>query len=171
MTPNTTFAIVGAGLAGAKAAETLREEGFDGRLVLLGAEPERPYERPPLSKDYLRGESERDGAYVHDEGYYAEHDVDLRVDETVVDLDAGRRELVLKSGERLGYDRLLLTTGSMPRRLSIPGSELDGVHYLRTLADSDALRARLTPAADSSSSAPAGSGPRWPPPRASAGST
>jgi len=143
MTPNTTFAIVGAGLAGAKAAETLREEGFEGRLVLLGAESERPYERPPLSKDYLRGESERAGAYVHDEGYYAEHDVDLRVDETVVDFDAGRQELALKSGERLGYDRLLLTTGSMPRRLSIPGSELDGVHYLRTLADSDALRARF----------------------------
>jgi 3-phenylpropionate/trans-cinnamate dioxygenase ferredoxin reductase subunit len=142
-TDQQTFVIVGAGLAGAKAAQTLREEGFDGRVVLLGAEDERPYERPPLSKDYLRGEAEREAAYVHEAGFYAEHKIDLRVGTSVVDLGAGRRELALNSGERLGYDRLLLTTGSMPRRLSIPGSELDGVHYLRTLADSDALRSRL----------------------------
>ncbi len=138
-----TFAIVGAGLAGAKAAETLREEGFDGRVVLLGAEPERPYERPPLSKDYLRGESERAGAYVHEEGFYAEHDIELRVGERVTGLDAGPGELTLDGGDRLTYDRLLLTTGSEPRRLSIPGADLDGVHLLRTFADSDAIRARL----------------------------
>ena len=142
-TDQQTFAIVGAGLAGAKAAQTLREEGFDGRLVLLGAESERPYERPPLSKDYLRGEVEREAAYVHEAGFYTEHEIELRVDESVVDLDAVRQKLALKSGERLGYDRLLLTTGSMPRRLSIPGAELDGIHYLRTFADSDALRSRL----------------------------
>ena len=142
-TDQQTFAIVGAGLAGAKAAQTLREEGFNGRLVLLGAEDERPYERPPLSKDYLRGEAERESAYVHAAGFYAEHDIELRVGESAVDLDAGRQELALKTGERLGYDRLLLTTGAMPRRLSIPGSELAGIHYLRTLADSDALRACL----------------------------
>ena len=100
MPTDQTFAIVGAGLAGAKAAETLREEGFDGRLVLLGAEPERPYERPPLSKDYLRGEAERAAAYVHDEGFYAEHDIELRAGERVTGLDAGRRELALDGGER-----------------------------------------------------------------------
>jgi 3-phenylpropionate/trans-cinnamate dioxygenase ferredoxin reductase subunit len=138
-----TFAIVGAGLAGAKAAETLREDGFDGRVVLLGAEPDRPYERPPLSKDYLRGEAERDGAFVHEAGFYAEHDVELRAGEAVVGLDTRARELALEGGERLGYDRLLLTTGAEPRRLSIPGAALDGVHLLRTLADSDGLRARL----------------------------
>jgi 3-phenylpropionate/trans-cinnamate dioxygenase ferredoxin reductase subunit len=143
MPTDQTFAIVGAGLAGAKAAETLREEGFDGRLVLLGAEPERPYERPPLSKDYLRGEAERAGAYVHEEGYYAEHDIELRVGESVAGLDVGRGELALADGERLAYDRLLLSTGAEPRRLSIPGAELDGVHLLRTFADSDAIRARL----------------------------
>jgi 3-phenylpropionate/trans-cinnamate dioxygenase ferredoxin reductase component len=143
MPTDQTFAIVGAGLAGAKAAETLRAEGFDGRLVLLGAEPERPYERPPLSKDYLRGEAERAGAYVHEEGYYAEHDIDLRVGERVTGLDVGRGELALADGERLAYDRLLLSTGAEPRRLSIPGAELDGVHLLRTFADSDAIRARL----------------------------
>jgi 3-phenylpropionate/trans-cinnamate dioxygenase ferredoxin reductase subunit len=76
-TPAQTFVIVGASLAGAKAAETLRQEGFDGRLVLIGAERERPYERPPLSKDYLRSESPREKAYVHTEGFYREHDIEL----------------------------------------------------------------------------------------------
>jgi len=143
MPTDNTFAIVGAGLAGAKAAETLRQEGFDGRLVLLGAEPERPYERPPLSKEYLRGEAEREQPFVHEARFYAEHRIDLRVGENVVRLDPARRELALGSGERLGYDRLLLATGSAPRRLSIPGGELEGVRYLRTVGDSDALRARL----------------------------
>ena len=142
-TDKQTFVIVGAGLAGAKAAETLREEGYDGRLVLLGAEPERPYERPPLSKEYLRGETDREQAYVHEAAFYEEHGIELRSGEHVVRLDPGRRELTLQSDEPLAYDRLLLATGSAPRRLSIPGSELEGVHYLRTFGDSDALRARL----------------------------
>jgi 3-phenylpropionate/trans-cinnamate dioxygenase ferredoxin reductase component len=136
-----TFVIVGAGLAGAKAAETLRAEGFDGRIVLVGAEPERPYERPPLSKDYLRGESERDGAYVHEAGYYDAQNIELRLNTTAVALDAGAREVSLQDGERLRYDALLLTTGAEPRRVAIPGTDLDGVALLRTLADSDALRA------------------------------
>ena len=142
-TDKQTFAIVGAGLAGAKAAETLREEGYDGRLVLLGAETERPYERPPLSKGYLRGETDREQAYVHEAAFYDEHGIELRSGKHVVRLDPGRRELTLQSDEQLAYDRLLLTTGSAPRQLSVPGSELEGVHYLRTLGDSDALRARL----------------------------
>jgi 3-phenylpropionate/trans-cinnamate dioxygenase ferredoxin reductase component len=142
-TDQQTFAIVGASLAGAKAAETLREEGFDGRIVLLGAERERPYERPPLSKDYLRGEAEKDAAYVHEEGFYADKNIELRTGERVVGVDSGRGELEVEGGERLGYDKLLLTTGSEPRRLGIPGAELGGVHHLRTFADSDALRARL----------------------------
>jgi 3-phenylpropionate/trans-cinnamate dioxygenase ferredoxin reductase subunit len=134
-----THVIVGAGLAGAKAAETLREEGFDGRVVLIGAEPERPYERPPLSKEYLRGEAEREAAYVHPAVYYDEHDIELRV-ETVVDaLDLGARELVLDGGERMAFTKLLLATGAEPRRL--PGVE--GVRYLRDFRDSDALRAVL----------------------------
>ena len=109
-TDRQTFAIVGAGLAGAKAAETLREEGYDGRLVLLGAEPERPYERPPLSKEYLRGETDREQAYVHEAGFYDEHGIELRSGENVVRLDPARRELTLQSDERLAYDRLLLAT-------------------------------------------------------------
>jgi 3-phenylpropionate/trans-cinnamate dioxygenase ferredoxin reductase subunit len=142
-TDKQTFVIVGAGLAGAKAAETLREEGYDGRLVLLGTEPQRPYERPPLSKEYLRGETDREQAYVHKAAFYDEHGIELRSGKQVVRLDPGRRELTLQGDEQLAYDRLLLTTGSAPRRLSIPGSELEGVHYLRTFDDSDVLRARL----------------------------
>src|ERR671913_2365264 len=110
MSSDTTHVIVGAGLAGAKAAETLREEGFDGRVVLIGTEDERPYERPPLSKDYLRGEAGRDKVYVHDEGFYAEHDIELRLGRTAVSLDTASRRLTLDDGEPLHYDRLLLAT-------------------------------------------------------------
>jgi 3-phenylpropionate/trans-cinnamate dioxygenase ferredoxin reductase subunit len=138
-----TFVIVGASLAGGKAAEELRERGFDGRVVLIGAEPERPYERPPLTKDYLRGESEREKAYVHPEAWYAAKDIDLLTGVTVRELDARGSRVVLDDGSALPYDALLLTTGAEPRHLSVPGAELEGIHYLRTLADCDALRARL----------------------------
>jgi 3-phenylpropionate/trans-cinnamate dioxygenase ferredoxin reductase subunit len=143
MSSDQTHIIVGASLAGAKAAETLRQEGFDGGVVLVGAENERPYERPPLSKDYLRGEVGREKVYVHDESFYAEHDIELRLGRTAASLDTSSKELVLDNGERLRYERLLLTTGAEPRRLSIPGAELDGVLYLRSVQDSDALRERL----------------------------
>jgi 3-phenylpropionate/trans-cinnamate dioxygenase ferredoxin reductase component len=143
MTAEQIHVIVGASLAGAKAAETLRQDGFDGRVVLVGAENERPYERPPLSKDYLRGEVGREKVYVHDEGFYAKHDIELRVGRTAVRLDTSSGELELDDGERLRYDRLLLATGAEPRRLLIPGSDLDGVLYLRSVQDSDALRERL----------------------------
>src|SRR5919107_339839 len=143
MTSDQTYVIVGASLAGAKAAETLREEGFAGRVVLVGAEPERPYERPPLSKDYLRGEVGREKVYVHDEGVYAERDIELRLGRTAVQLDTSAGELELDDGERLRYDRLLLATGSEPRRPAVPGGDLDGVMYLRSVQDSDALRERL----------------------------
>jgi 3-phenylpropionate/trans-cinnamate dioxygenase ferredoxin reductase component len=143
MTSDQTHIIVGASLAGAKAAETLREDGFDGRVVLIGTEDERPYERPPLSKDYLRGEVGREKVYVHDESFYSEHDIELRLGTTAIDLDTSSNELTLDDGDRLSYDRLLLATGSEPRRLTIPGAELDGVLYLRSVHDSDALRERL----------------------------
>ncbi len=143
MTAKQTFVIVGASLAGAKAAQTLRHEGFEGRLVLVGAEDARPYERPPLSKDYLRGEAGRDRIYVHDESFYAEHDIELRLGRTAIDMSPWLKEVALDDGERLRYDRVLLATGAEPRRLAIPGGELDGVHYLRSVGDSDALRERL----------------------------
>jgi 3-phenylpropionate/trans-cinnamate dioxygenase ferredoxin reductase component len=129
------FVIVGAGLAGAKAAETLRDEGFSGRLILIGDEAERPYERPPLSKDYLRGETE-DVPYVHAESFYRDHEIELWRSTRVTGIEAGLQELLLEGDRRLGYDRLLLTTGAVPRRLDVPGADLAGIHYLRTLADS-----------------------------------
>ena len=143
MTAEQTFVIVGASLAGAKAAETLCAEGFDGRLLLIGAEHERPYERPPLSKEYLRGEAGREEVYVHDADFYSDPDIDLRLGRTAVSLDPSSSELRLDDGEPIRYDRLLLATGAEPRRLSIPGDELDGVLYLRSVDDSDARRERL----------------------------
>jgi 3-phenylpropionate/trans-cinnamate dioxygenase ferredoxin reductase subunit len=131
--------IVGASLAGAKAAETLRSEGFSGRVTMLGEEPVRPYERPPLSKGYLRGESDFDGAAVHADDFYEANDIDLRTSTLVTAVDPGAREVVLDSGDRIGYDRLLLTTGATPRRLSVPGADLPGVKYLRSVADADDL--------------------------------
>jgi 3-phenylpropionate/trans-cinnamate dioxygenase ferredoxin reductase subunit len=140
--PDRTFVIVGASLAGAKAAETLREEGFDGRVVLIGEEPERPYERPPLSKDYLRGEADA-RPYVHDASFYDEHDIELRTSTAVERIDPAARRVALAGGETLGFDRLLLATGARPRTVSLPGAELDGVLSLRTIADSEAIRERV----------------------------
>jgi 3-phenylpropionate/trans-cinnamate dioxygenase ferredoxin reductase component len=138
-TLTSTFVIVGAGLAGAKAAETLRAEGFGGRLLLLGEEAERPYERPPLSKTYLRDEADRDSLYVHEDGFYAAHDIELRPSTPVRVIDPAACQLELASGERIDYQRLLLTTGSAPRRLPVPGADLAGVHYLRSRRDADIL--------------------------------
>ena len=137
-----TFVIVGGGLAGAKAAETLREEGFDGRVVLIGDEAERPYERPPLSKDYLRGET-AEKPYVHGEDFYAEREIELWTSARVTGVDAGRGELRLEDDRRLSYDRLLLATGAEPRRLDVPGAELAGILYLRTVADSERIAERF----------------------------
>jgi 3-phenylpropionate/trans-cinnamate dioxygenase ferredoxin reductase subunit len=138
-----TFVIVGASLAGAKAAQELRDRGFDGRILLIGAESERPYERPPLSKDYLRGESDRAKAYVHDREFYAQHEIELITGHAVTELEAGARRVVLDDGGSVSFDKLLLTTGAEPRRIPAPGADLDGIYYLRTMADSDALRDRI----------------------------
>jgi 3-phenylpropionate/trans-cinnamate dioxygenase ferredoxin reductase subunit len=146
MPADKTFIIVGAGLAGAKAAEALRHEGFEGRLVLIGEEPDRPYERPPLSKDYLRKETQ-DKPYVHPESYYEDHGIELITSTRVTEIDSDSKKLVLNDEESIGYDRLLITTGAEPRRLDVPGSDLDGIHYLRTVADSDQIAERLKPGA------------------------
>jgi 3-phenylpropionate/trans-cinnamate dioxygenase ferredoxin reductase subunit len=140
----TAFVIVGGGLAGAKAAETLRAEGFDGDVVLLGSEPERPYERPPLAKGYLLGKDTRDSVFVHPADWYAENKVDLRTGVTVAMIDPAAR-LVTFDGGTIGYDKLLLATGAHARRVDIPGTGLGNVFYLRTLPESDALRAAFTP--------------------------
>jgi 3-phenylpropionate/trans-cinnamate dioxygenase ferredoxin reductase subunit len=145
MTSDQTHVIVGASLAGGKAAETLRAEGFDGRIVLIGEEPVRPYERPPLSKGYLRGEQSFDDAAVHPESFYRDNDIEWRSSTTAVALDLENRAVSLASGEAVNYDRLLLCTGAAPKRLPIPGADLDGVKMLRSVADSDALRAAFGP--------------------------
>jgi 3-phenylpropionate/trans-cinnamate dioxygenase ferredoxin reductase component len=133
------FVIVGAGLAGAKAAEALRDQGFEGPLILIGAEKHLPYERPPLSKGYLAGTTEREKVFVHPEAWYADHDVELRLGETVAGIDRAERRLELAGGA-VTYDKLLIATGASPRTLPLPGAGAAGVHYLRTLDDSDALR-------------------------------
>ncbi|GAB3304440.1 FAD-dependent oxidoreductase [Geodermatophilus aquaeductus] len=138
-----TIVLVGGGLAGAKAAETLRAEGFDGRVVLVAGEPELPYERPPLSKGYLLGSAERESARVHEPGWYEANDVELRTGVAAVGLDVAARRVELATGEEMAYDRLLLATGASARRLPVRGADLDGVRYLRTLADADRLRADL----------------------------
>lgn len=137
-----TFLITGGGLAGAKAAQTLREEGFTGHIKIVGAELERPYERPPLSKDYLIGAAGRDTIYVHGPGWYDEHEVELRLGSPAVDLDAASHQLTLDTGEHLSYTKLLLATGSSARRL--PATDLQGLYYLRDVEDADRLRAALT---------------------------
>ncbi len=133
------FIIVGASLAGARAAEGLRDNGFAGRVVLVGEETERPYERPPLSKGYLLGKEARDKAFVHEASWYREHEVELLLGVRATDLDVGSHTLMLDGFEPLRYDKLLLATGSRVRRLEVAGAGLHGVRYLRTLPEADAL--------------------------------
>jgi 3-phenylpropionate/trans-cinnamate dioxygenase ferredoxin reductase subunit len=144
MTAQEPFVIVGGGLAGAKAAETLRAEGFDGRVVLVAGEEELPYERPPLSKGYLLGKADRESPWVHAADWYGEQGVELRTGVRATRLDAAAHRLTLDTGEELGFAKLLLATGSSARRLPVPGGDLDGVRYLRTLPDADRLLADFT---------------------------
>jgi 3-phenylpropionate/trans-cinnamate dioxygenase ferredoxin reductase subunit len=142
MTANR-IVIVGAGLAGAKAAEELRKQSYGGEVLLIGAENELPYERPPLSKEYLRGESKRTDAQVHPAEFYKDNSIELRLGVTVTAIDPSQASVSLEGGELVLFDKLLLCTGAGSRRLEIPGAELDGIHYLRTLADCDSLRERF----------------------------
>ncbi len=131
------FVIVGAGLAGAKTAEHLRSGGFEGRVTLFGDESAPPYERPPLSKGLLKGKQTAQDTYVHPQQWYADNDVDLRVDVSAVGL--ADHTVTLSDGSELAFDRLAITTGSSPRRLQISGSDLGGIHYLRRLEDAQAI--------------------------------
>jgi 3-phenylpropionate/trans-cinnamate dioxygenase ferredoxin reductase subunit len=139
MTDERTFVVVGASLAGAKAVETLRAEGYAGRLVLVGEEIERPYERPPLSKGYLLGKDPRDKAFVHDASWYTANDIELLLGVRATALDARAHVVTLDGFEPVHYDKLLLATGSVVRRLDTPGTENAGVRYLRTLPEADVL--------------------------------
>jgi 3-phenylpropionate/trans-cinnamate dioxygenase ferredoxin reductase subunit len=138
-----TFVIVGAGQAAAQATDSLRRGGFDGRLVVVGDEPQLPYQRPPLSKKFLAGELTPERLAIRPASFYEQARVELRLGTRATALDLAARELALDDGTRLNYDRLLLATGSAPRQLAVPGTELAGVHYLRTSADVTAIRAEL----------------------------
>ncbi len=140
MPASGTFVIAGGGLAGAKTAEALREQGFDGRIVLAAEEDIRPYERPPLSKDYLQGKTSREEIFVHSPDWYDASAVELLLRTAVTGIDRGHQEVTLSDGGHLAYDRLLLATGSVPRRLPLPGAGADGVLYLRRAPDSDRIR-------------------------------
>ena len=137
--------VVGAGLAGATAVTALREGGHDGPLVPLGAESHPPYERPPLSKGYLLGNDPIESAFVHDRQWYAAHDIDLRTGAFVTDLDLGRKSVSLLDGTEIAYDQLLLATGSRPRRLPLADDSGVPTAYLRTIEDSDRIRAAFGP--------------------------
>lgn len=148
-TTNQTFVIVGAGMAGGRAALTLRKQGFQGRLVMLGAEPDAPYERPPLSKDYLRGEQAADTLAIRPKDHaWPDIGVELRTGVVVRRIDRASETVETEGGERVGYDRLLLATGSEPRRLEVPGGDLDGVMVLRTRADADRIRGAIRAGGD-----------------------
>jgi len=133
--------IVGAGLAGARAAAALREEAFDGEVLLIGAERQLPYNRPPLSKGYLRGTERFEDQLVNTAGYYAGHGIDLRLGAQATAIDAARKLVELTGGDHVPYDRLLVATGGRNRALSVPGADLEGIYQLRTVEDCDRIRA------------------------------
>jgi 3-phenylpropionate/trans-cinnamate dioxygenase ferredoxin reductase subunit len=139
----TVFAIVGAGQAAATAVETLRREGFDGRLVVIGDELQAPYQRPPLSKKFLAGELPMERLLVKHASFYEHSRAELKLGARVEALELNRRELRLSDGDTLQYDRVLLATGSLPRKVTVAGAELHGLHYLRTVADVDRIREQL----------------------------
>ena len=137
--------IIGGGLAGGNAAATLRDEGFPGPVVLISREPGVPFGRPPLSKTYLRSEENLDGWYVRPAGWYADHDVELRSGAAVAAVDPAAHTVTLDSGEELGYQKVLIATGGRNRRLGVPGADLPGLHYLRTVAECDAIKREAVP--------------------------
>jgi 3-phenylpropionate/trans-cinnamate dioxygenase ferredoxin reductase component len=147
MTADRRIVVVGANLTGAAAVTTLRDEGFDGPITMIGAEPHVPYERPPLSKEYLRGEMRAEEARVHPLEWYEGHDVDLRLGTLAVRLDSSARRVVLEGGEAMPYDEVLMATGGRVRPLGVPGHDVDGVFGLRTVEDADRIRAVAQPGA------------------------
>jgi 3-phenylpropionate/trans-cinnamate dioxygenase ferredoxin reductase component len=143
VTDSEGVVVVGAGLAAARAAETLRAEGYDGRVLLIGAEAEPPYERPPLSKGYLLGSTTREAIFVHDPQWYDTHGIELVLGTRVVELDLADQLVITADGQRIGFGSLLLATGAVPRRLDLPGGQADEIYYLRSAGDADRLRAAL----------------------------
>ncbi len=138
---DTDILLIGGGIASATAAATLRDEGFDGSVLLVGRELDPPYHRPPASKGYLQGREAKDEMLVHPAEWWEEHDVELRTRTSVMGLDPAARTAKLSSKEEVGYGQALVATGAMVRRLSVDGSQLDGIHYLRALGNADTIRA------------------------------
>jgi 3-phenylpropionate/trans-cinnamate dioxygenase ferredoxin reductase subunit len=135
------FLLVGGGLAAAHCAVELRKRGAEGSILLAGREPEPPYERPPLSKEYMRGEAGREDAYVNPPAWYEENEVELRTGVNVMSLDPGMRTAKLQGGEEVAFGKALLATGAMVNILRVEGAENEGIHYLRAFGNSDAIRA------------------------------
>jgi 3-phenylpropionate/trans-cinnamate dioxygenase ferredoxin reductase component len=135
------FLLIGGGLASANCATELRKRGADGSVLLVGREPEPPYERPPLSKEYLRGEGSREDAHVNDRSWYEENGVELLTGRNVMSLDAEARTATLQGGEEVAFDKALLGTGAIVNILRVEGAENEGIHYLRAFGNSDAIRA------------------------------
>lgn len=142
-----TILIIGGGQAGAQAIDTLRREGFDGRLTLIGDEPELPYQRPPLSKKFLSGEMAADRLLFRHRSFYDEHKIELKLGRKAVRIDAPARQVELADGEKMAYDRLLLCLGAQSRLLTCPGATLAGVHYLRSIKDVAPIQAGFKPGA------------------------
>ncbi len=147
MTDPGGMVIIGAGHAGGRAAHALREAGWTGAVTMIGTDAVAPHERPPLSKELLAGTKVADDCALFADDFYREQDIDLRMDTTAEAIDRQRREVLLSDGTRVSYERLLLATGAAPRRLPIPGTALAGVHYLRDITNSAALKTRLVPGA------------------------
>ena len=148
MSSDPTFFVVGGGQAGGRAVEAMRAEGFAGTIVLLSNESHVPYERPPLSKQLLSGDDGPERTYLHDLAFYRDNGIDLRLGTHAVPIHRGERRIRLSGGDSLTYDKLLLATGAKVRRLSLPGADLDGIHYLRDISDSLAIRAHLVAGGD-----------------------
>ncbi len=144
MSADRTVVIVGAGHAGGRAAQAMRQYGFEGRILLIGEEPHVPYERPPLSKELIVTDAGLEKVQLHEAAWYAENRIDLIAGNGAASIDAAGRRVELADGRAVAFDRLMLTTGARVRRLPVPGADLDGVFYLRTLDDSDAIKARIS---------------------------
>jgi 3-phenylpropionate/trans-cinnamate dioxygenase ferredoxin reductase subunit len=144
VSPSGTVVVIGSGQAGFQVAASLRDEGFAGRVVVVGEEPGLPYQRPPLSKAFLTGRADEAALRLRADAFYADHGIELRVSERAVAIDRERRAVEFAGGDRLGYDHLVLATGARNRLLPVPGTTLEGVVQLRTLADAEAIRPRLS---------------------------
>ena len=136
--------IIGCGQAGGQAAASLRQEKYEGPITMIGQEPYIPYQRPPLSKQYLSGEQEKEKLSLRQESFYSEKEINLKLETSVLSLDPHKKELQLENGETLTYDKLLVATGGRPRKLEVDGHTLKGIHYLRNIDDVDAIKTQMS---------------------------